>query len=57
MEWLKKIIVHYLVDIVDDERNNICKIDYEDIEYRADRMIEEIQRTLSARLDFKEEKK
>lgn len=57
MEWLKKIIVHYLVDIVDDERNNICKIDYEDIDYRADRMIEEIQRTLSARLDFKEEKK
>ena len=56
MEWLKKIIVHYMTEIVHDIRHGNGS-DYSDIEYRADRMIEEIQRTLSARLDFKEEKK
>lgn len=50
MEWLKQIIVHYFKEL-----NNEAPVADDDLEYRADRMVEDIQRTLSARKDFKEE--
>lgn len=51
MEWLKKIIVSHLKDL-----NQVAPSDDVDIEYRADKMILDIEKALSARKDFKEEK-
>ena len=56
MEWLTKIAEHYLAEIVADVTHNISNIvfDAEEIRCRAEALTEDVQRTLSARLDFKE---
>lgn len=50
MRWLKLIIQKYL-----EELNNEAPVSQDDIEYRANKMIDDIQKTLNARKDFKEE--
>lgn len=49
MEWLKRIIVSYFKEL-----NNEAPVSEDDLEYRADRLVDDIQRTLGARKDFKE---
>ena len=48
MKWMKHIIMHYFIEL-----NNEGPVDDEDLEFRADNLVADIERTLSARMDFK----
>ena len=46
MTWMKPIIIKYFKEIRNEKPSD------EDIEYRADKLVKDLQRTLNARKDF-----
>ncbi len=52
MEWLKKILLDFFYEIDQDGMHSD-----EELEHYADRCVEQIERTLSARRDFKGKEK
>lgn len=51
MKWMKHIIMHYFIEL-----NNDAPVSDDDLEYRADKLVDDIKRTWSARMDFKPRK-
>ncbi|MBQ5769139.1 MAG: hypothetical protein IIV94_09725 [Clostridiales bacterium] len=49
MEWLKRLVIKYLNDAVNNPQNK----DSEEIEAMADSFVKEVERTISARKDFR----
>lgn len=48
MNWMKNTIMHYMKEL-----NTEAPINDEDLEYRVDKLIKDLERTMSARRDFK----
>lgn len=51
MQWAKNIILQYFKEL--NRQAPVCQ---EELEYRANKLINDIERTSKARKDFKEEK-
>lgn len=49
--WMKGLAVRYFEEISRDSSKE--KLSQEEIDYRAERFVEDVDRTLSARADFK----
>ena len=48
MGWMKKTILKYMKEL-----NAEAPVPEDDLEFRAKKLVEDLQRALSARLDFK----
>ena len=51
MRWLKPIILYYLIEL-----NNSAPVSDDELEFRAEKLVNDIKRTMGARADFKPRK-